>query len=406
MISDFLLTCISSFVIAGKQLVSPFNEDRKLYSLSITYLLSGHGLLWVGTNYGFILTLPLPRLEGVPQVKRRPVVSFHAHSGPVKFLAMVNCGNTKAISAASTRQAPSSGSNLLENIESRLTAGNDELGPVRQGDNTAAVDDDNILENEQLTSSGECGSLGQNGVSQPGLARTGQWISTPELSSLRDSDEESDVCSLYGSLLKGVDADMDSELIQGCPTRRHRAKGANSFQHNINNAVSNRMSKISNAVRRNMNSSAHAHHSSTKFHSVIAYVRDDDSGSPVNYENVDIGVGITEGSTADVLSKKSSEGDSPAGQNADGAVEPLIDLGSSEQHMANEIPDEKSPVPPPTCDAVLSTSASPSSSSHARRMAHIKRLVVISGGEGHVNWKEKKPFDKSYEDICLLLWRC
>lgn len=381
--------------------MSPFSEDRKLYSLSITYLLSGHGLLWVGTNYGFILTLPLPRLEGVPQVKRRPVVSFHAHSGPVKFLAMVNCGNTKAI-GASARQAPSAGSHVLENIENRLTAGNDELGPVRQRD-TAAVDDDNILEDEQLTSSGECAVV-QSDVLQP-LVRISQWsisqwISTPELVSFRDSDEERDVCSLYGSLLKGVDADMDSELIQSCPMRRHRYKGAN-FQHNLN-AVSNRVSKISDAVRRNF-SSSHTHYSSTKHHSVITYMPDECS-SPVNYENVDLGVGIAEDSIQDASCQKTSESDTPAGQNTDGAVELKEDQGSSEQHTANEIPDEK-PTVPPTSDAVYMTSAAPASS-RARRLAHSKRLVVISGGEGHVNWKEKKPFDKSYEDICLLLWKC
>lgn len=32
--------------------------------ISITYLLASKGLLWIGTNVGCVLTLPLPRLEG------------------------------------------------------------------------------------------------------------------------------------------------------------------------------------------------------------------------------------------------------------------------------------------------------------------------------------------------------
>jgi len=34
----------------------------------ITCLLSDSGLLWIGTSAGFVLTIPLPRLEGMPQV--------------------------------------------------------------------------------------------------------------------------------------------------------------------------------------------------------------------------------------------------------------------------------------------------------------------------------------------------
>ena len=37
-------------------------------NLAITTLKACSGLLWIGTNCGRLLTLPLPRLQGVPKV--------------------------------------------------------------------------------------------------------------------------------------------------------------------------------------------------------------------------------------------------------------------------------------------------------------------------------------------------
>ncbi|CAB3378777.1 Hypothetical predicted protein [Cloeon dipterum] len=52
----------------------------------VTALLASKGLLWVGTNVGVCLTIPLPRLEGVPIISGRANLSHHAHYGPVTFL--------------------------------------------------------------------------------------------------------------------------------------------------------------------------------------------------------------------------------------------------------------------------------------------------------------------------------
>lgn len=54
--------------------------------VSVTALLAGRGLLWVGTNVGIALTIPLPRLEGVPIISGRVNISYHAHFGPITFL--------------------------------------------------------------------------------------------------------------------------------------------------------------------------------------------------------------------------------------------------------------------------------------------------------------------------------
>ncbi|XP_054978135.1 rho guanine nucleotide exchange factor 10 isoform X1 [Sorex araneus] len=58
--------------------------------LCVSSLLVCHGLLMVGTSLGFVVALPVPRLQGIPKVTGRGMVSYHAHSGPVKFLLMVS----------------------------------------------------------------------------------------------------------------------------------------------------------------------------------------------------------------------------------------------------------------------------------------------------------------------------
>jgi len=60
-------------------------------SIFVTALCAAKGLLWVGTNVGIALTIPLPRLEGVPIISGRANISYHAHFGPVRmFLPLVS----------------------------------------------------------------------------------------------------------------------------------------------------------------------------------------------------------------------------------------------------------------------------------------------------------------------------
>ncbi|XP_041711314.1 rho guanine nucleotide exchange factor 10 isoform X4 [Coregonus clupeaformis] len=58
------------------------------HRVSVSSLLVCHGLLLVGTNLGVTVALSVPRLQGIPKVTGRGMVSFHAHNGPVKFLTM------------------------------------------------------------------------------------------------------------------------------------------------------------------------------------------------------------------------------------------------------------------------------------------------------------------------------
>lgn len=64
-------------------------SKQTLHNVHVTALMACKGLLWVGTNVGIALSIPLPRLEGVPIISGRANVSHHAHSGPITvFLTM------------------------------------------------------------------------------------------------------------------------------------------------------------------------------------------------------------------------------------------------------------------------------------------------------------------------------
>ncbi|XP_062312163.1 rho guanine nucleotide exchange factor 10-like protein [Osmerus eperlanus] len=54
--------------------------------MRVTSLLICQGLLWVGTAQGIIITLPVPKLEGIPKITGKGMTSLNAHCGPVDFL--------------------------------------------------------------------------------------------------------------------------------------------------------------------------------------------------------------------------------------------------------------------------------------------------------------------------------
>ncbi|KAM4650704.1 rho guanine nucleotide exchange factor 10-like protein isoform 2-T3 [Discoglossus pictus] len=56
----------------------------------VTALLLCQGLLWVGTDLGIIITLPVPKLEGIPKITGKGMVSLNGHCGPVNFLTIAS----------------------------------------------------------------------------------------------------------------------------------------------------------------------------------------------------------------------------------------------------------------------------------------------------------------------------
>ncbi|KAI4881281.1 hypothetical protein NFI96_032545, partial [Prochilodus magdalenae] len=55
-------------------------------TVCVTSLLICQGLLWIGTAQGIIVTLPVPKLEGIPKITGKVMTSLNAHNGPVDFL--------------------------------------------------------------------------------------------------------------------------------------------------------------------------------------------------------------------------------------------------------------------------------------------------------------------------------
>ncbi|XP_051531164.1 rho guanine nucleotide exchange factor 10-like protein [Myxocyprinus asiaticus] len=65
-----------------------YNPSQK--SMRVTSLLISQGLLWVGTAQGIIITLPVPKLEGIPKITGKGMTSLNAHCGPVDFLVALS----------------------------------------------------------------------------------------------------------------------------------------------------------------------------------------------------------------------------------------------------------------------------------------------------------------------------
>ncbi|XP_071998431.1 rho guanine nucleotide exchange factor 10 isoform X2 [Engystomops pustulosus] len=91
--------------------------------VSVTSLLVCHGLLMVGTNLGVIVAFPVPRLQGIPKVTGRGMVSYHAHHGAVKFLVMATTVNKKH---KRTPSRSSQASNVEEKTEDTRCVQNEE----------------------------------------------------------------------------------------------------------------------------------------------------------------------------------------------------------------------------------------------------------------------------------------
>ena len=101
--------------------ISRVMGDGVRQTVAVTALLAGRGLLWVGTSVGVTLTIPLPRLEGVPIISGRGNISYHAHCGPVTYLQVLSAPAPRAPAPAAQREsvileeaAPDGAGRLLE----------------------------------------------------------------------------------------------------------------------------------------------------------------------------------------------------------------------------------------------------------------------------------------------------
>lgn len=104
-------------------------------SIHVTALTASRGLLWVGTNVGIALTIPLPRLEGAPIISGGISISYHAHFGSITFLLPLI---PRSVSNGSTGGATPSAPNIMPKhhtttiAEEQQQLGNKELLKINE----------------------------------------------------------------------------------------------------------------------------------------------------------------------------------------------------------------------------------------------------------------------------------
>uniref|UniRef100_A0A3B4UAR6 Rho guanine nucleotide exchange factor 10 n=1 Tax=Seriola dumerili TaxID=41447 RepID=A0A3B4UAR6_SERDU len=127
--------------------------------VSVSSLLVCHGLLLVGTNLGVTVALSVPRLQGIPKVTGRGMVSLHAHCGPVKFLTVAAAVCNRPSGLPSSTPPTSVQPTDTEDVESTQLPSDSALTPPQgrgvwlgeAGCTTMALQDS--------VSSSSCGSL-------------------------------------------------------------------------------------------------------------------------------------------------------------------------------------------------------------------------------------------------------
>ncbi|XP_034051320.1 rho guanine nucleotide exchange factor 10 isoform X2 [Thalassophryne amazonica] len=127
--------------------------------VSVSSLLVCHGLLLVGTNLGVMVALSVPRLQGIPKVTGRGMVSLHTHSGPVKFLivAAAVCNQPCGVSFSTQ---PAEGGEDAEPPSDSLPPPPDSLPPPPQGRGVWLGDAGcTTMALQDYVSSSPCGSL-------------------------------------------------------------------------------------------------------------------------------------------------------------------------------------------------------------------------------------------------------
>lgn len=146
-------------------------------SIFVTALMACKGLLWVGTNVGISLTIPLPRLEGVPIMSGGVSISYHAHFGPVTFMLP-----------------------LVQRKYYRPTTSDTSM-PVGLADNTS--NDSSEMKKESEEESMTKKMMKQNSLDLTSKIRA-QLDSSPVMLRRRRFKEANDTCRLSKTLPRGI----------------------------------------------------------------------------------------------------------------------------------------------------------------------------------------------------------
>ncbi|KAF8790884.1 Rho guanine nucleotide exchange factor 10 like protein [Argiope bruennichi] len=182
-------------ILAGK------DKDKSPHTIYVTSLVACKGLLWVGTNVGILLTVPLPRLEGVPIITGRVSLAYHAHQGPVQLLLSLQpkALSLPVLSSPVTRRPAS--------------ADGDDESLVSPRSRVMKQISDSVLpssiSNKKLTP-GPKSNLSDIHASGAKTLPRGMSL-CPHISSQGNIEESNDVYGLYADLMNVQDYEKDSQ---------------------------------------------------------------------------------------------------------------------------------------------------------------------------------------------------
>ena len=225
------------------------------------------------------------------------------------------------------------------------------------------------------------------------LQRQQSWVSTPDLSFVNEYEPDEDrgsVSDLYGSLLKGVDADFDSELTNSnnIVLRRHNHGIHPSTINAVSNRVIDRLSNVISKGRADVRARLRPQPIPKDFLQASSLPTDANqnvsSSASAVYEEVQ------QTSSHESLSSPSL----PESVSSNGAAEStaVFERGSTANSSYRRL------VVPACPSMVMSNLVHVQSS---------KALIIVSGGTGYKCWNKNTEANlPSLDDSCLLLWKC
>ncbi|CAH0554522.1 unnamed protein product [Brassicogethes aeneus] len=201
--------------VTGSGSRDTINNNRA--HVSVTALLACKGLLWVGTNVGRTLTIPLPRLEGVPIISGRVNISYHAHFGPITFLLALqpknfasNLSKTLSNAAKDDKMEPDSLENsFTEKSESDRPKMEKQLSDISQKLKFQLSSSPVALRRRRSKDS----DISRLSKTLPrGIGTGGSVFSTSSTSS-QSSGDTCNVYGLYGDLMYVKDYERDENIL-------------------------------------------------------------------------------------------------------------------------------------------------------------------------------------------------
>jgi len=316
-------------------------------------------------------------------------VSYHAQAGAVHFLSAVQC-----------HMVPTTGGGS-RSTDSTLTS--EPLTPTANNSGGGSVTPNH--DERQLE-----GSV-QSHRHQP------SWVSTPDLRLApddlepHDADDYGSVSDLYGSLLKGIDADLDSEVLlanhPGPPlTTRSVVLRRPRSHHPAANRVINRLSNVISKGQSDFRARLRQlpHRPIPKDFRRQASSNDENSVAAVTVaadENEDV---------ADEIHEEARESPSHGESAAPPVLPESVSMSSDHPAEAESSTFQRGSAANASYRRPLVPACPSMVTSNLVHVQSGKSLIVVSGGTGYRCWNAEAATDSRspsvLDDSCLLLWKC